>query len=634
MTARIQDDLYMAVNGEWQAKTPIPADKAMVSADSELGDSIRETLVRDLSDIASGKKQADNQPLQYAAKLYAKAADKAARDAAGVAPVLPRLKYIESLTTLDAFKAALPELLAQQYALPFACWAMADMHDATVNQLHLASWGTILPDAALYREPSEDAKQMFAQWSAMADKLLLAAGYNEATAQVYIADALAFDQRIAALTPTNVEYADEKNLDNPYTWDELTASTSNTGLTAALATQLPSAPAKVNLFTPGVFKEANTLINADNYLQLQRAMIVNELIDDASCLSDDLRSEAGAYKRFLTGQEVPTDWTRHAFATVNALLAEPIGLYYGQTYFGAEAKADITAMVKQLIAEYERQLQANTWLSDATKQKAIAKLKTMKIKMGYPDQLFSMYEQLHFDDTDDLLTAMLKVQSQELAFRLAQVGKPVDRSEWAMPGHLVNACYDPSKNDITFPAGILQPPYYALDWSTAAKLGGTGATIGHEISHCFDNNGALYDENGSMNNWWTDADQQEFAKIVDAVAAQFDGLEADGAKINGRLTVSENIADNAGMDVALQLLGKNASADQLHEFFTAYAKSWATKRRPELAKTVALSDVHAPAILRVNVPVKNFNSWYAAYNVQPDDGMYMDPAKRIMIWDK
>jgi putative endopeptidase len=634
MTARIQDDLYMAVNGAWQANTPIPADKAMVSADSELGDDIRATLVRDLTDIASGKKPAVNQPLQYGAKLYVKAADKAARDAAGVAPALPRLKYIESLTNLAAFKAALPELLTQQYATPFVTWVMADFHDATVNQLHLDSWGTILPDAALYREPSAETQEMFAQWSAMAEKLLLAAGYNATTAQAYIADALAFDQRIAALTPSNVEYADEKNLDNPYTWDELTASSKHSGLAAALTQLLPSTPAKVNLLTPGVFREADSLITDDNYMQLQRAMIVNELIDNASYLSDDLRSTAGAYKRFLSGQEAPTDWTRHAFATANSLLAEPIGLYYGQTYFGAEAKADITAMVKQLIAEYKRQLQANTWLSDATKQKAIAKLNTMKIKMGYPDQLFSMYAQLHFDDADDLLTALIKLQSQEQAFRLAQVGKPVDRSEWAMPGHLVNACYDPSKNDITFPAGILQPPYYALDWSTAAKLGGTGATIGHEISHCFDNNGSLYDENGSMNNWWTDADQQEFAKIVDAVAAQFDGREADGAKINGRLTVSENIADNAGMDVALQLLGKDTDTAALHEFFTAYAKSWATKRRPELAKTVALSDVHAPAILRVNVPVQNFTSWYAAYDVQPGDGMYMDPADRIMIWDK
>lgn len=634
MTTRIQDNLYMAVNGKWQSETTIPADKAMVSADSQLEDEIRATLTTDLTAIARGQKGTDDQPLLRAAQLFSLANDKQTRRKAGIAPVLPRLKFLESLTTLAAFKAALPDLLAQQYALPLSPWVMADMHDATVNQLHLDSWGTILPDAAMYREPSAETKEMFKVWANMAEQLLQAAGYNHMTAQAYVVDALAFDQRIAALTPTNVEFADDKNWDNPCSWDDLTASSRGCDLTGALAKLLPKVPSTVNLMTPRVYGHLDDLITEANYQQCQRAMIVNELLGDAAMLSDELRSLAGEYGRFLSGQEAPTDWTKHAFAIANQHFAEPIGRYYGQTYFGADAKADITAMVKRLIAEYERQLQANTWLSATTKQKAIAKLKTMQIKMGYPDHLFALYDHLNFAPEDDLLTACTKLSAQEQAFRFSQVGQRVDRSEWAMPGHLVNACYDPSKNDITFPAGILQPPYYALDWNEAAKLGGTGVTIGHEISHCFDNNGALYDENGTMNNWWTDADQVAFAKIVDAVAAQFDGREADGAKINGRLTVSENIADNAGMDVALQLLGKDASAAARHDFFSAYAKSWATKRRPELAKTVALSDVHAPAILRVNVPVQNFPDWYVAYGVQPSDNMYMQPKDRIMIWDK
>ena len=315
-------------------------------------------------------------------------------------------------------------------------------------------------------------------------------------------------------------------------------------------------------------------------------------------------------------------------------VSDPIGLYYGRKYFGEAAKQDVTAMVKQIIAQYEVQLQHNTWLSDATREKAIAKLKTMKIKMGYPDDVFALYKTLHFDDADDLFTAMCKLADQTRAFRLVTVGKPVDRSEWEMPGFLVNACYEPTMNDITFPAGILQPPYYSVDWSLAAKLGGTGATIGHEISHSFDNNGAEYDETGKMSNWWTAADKAAFDKDIDAVADQFDGLVSDGAKINGRLTVSENIADNAGMAVALDILGKDASQEDLQDFFTAYTKSWATKMRPELAQNAAETDVHAPAELRVNVPVRNFDAWYRAYDVQPGDGMYLAPEKRVNIWNK
>lgn len=208
----------------------------------------------------------------------------------------------------------------------------------------------------------------------------------------------------------------------------------------------------------------------------------------------------------------------------------------------------------------------------------------------------------------------------------------MDRNVWGMPGHLVNACYDPMKNYITFPAGILQPPYYSLNWTRAQNLGGTGATIGHEISHSFDNNGALYDEYGTLNNWWTVEDKQAFDKLVTAIADQFDGLLYEGVKVNGRLTVSENIADNAGMAVALDLLGDSADPKVLQDFFIAYTRSWATKMRPERAKTVLRQDVHAPATLRVNVPVQNFEAWYQAFDVQPTDGMYRLPAKRVTIW--
>ncbi|MEN2314435.1 M13 family metallopeptidase [Lacticaseibacillus paracasei] len=554
---RIQDDLYMAVNGTWQQNTVIPPDKSVVSADSDLTDSIRIKLVADLKKINAAPQAADS-PLQNAARLFAKANDKVRRNQLGMTPVRARLDKIAGLKTLAQFRAALPKLLAEQYVLPVSPYVDADMHDAAHNILNLGGPATILPDAAMYQTDDAENAADLAAWSKMVATLLGEAGFDQTAQAHYVAAAKSFDRRLAAFIPANVDFAVDSTFDNPLTW--------------------------------------------------------TEFVEDAGFLG------------------IPEAWEKHAFGVANDYFDDAIGQYYGQTYFGADAKADITAMVKEILQQYQVQLEHNTWLSPATKQKAIRKLATMKIKMGYPDQLFPLYATLHVEPEADLLPTILQLSQQTQDFWLQQVGQPVDRNVWGMPGHLVNACYDPMKNDITFPAGILQPPYYSLNWTRAQNLGGTGATIGHEISHSFDNNGALYDEYGTLNNWWTVEDKQAFDKLVTAIADQFDGLLYEGVKVNGRLTVSENIADNAGMAVALDLLGDSADPKVLQDFFIAYARSWATKMRPERAKTVLRQDVHAPATLRVNVPVQNFEAWYQAFDVQPTDGMYRLPAKRVTIW--
>ncbi|WP_056975520.1 M13-type metalloendopeptidase [Lacticaseibacillus sharpeae] len=634
MTVRIQDDLYMNINGEWQNSTVIPADKSMVGADRDLTDEIEKKLRRDLTAFADGSKQTDDQELLTAARLYIKASDYAARDKAGIAPVLPRIQRLLELSTLDDFIAAAPELLKDGYQMPAEMQIEANLNDATTDILNFAAIDTILPDAALYKEDSESNQQMFAAWSAMAKKLLLQAGITAANADQYIKDALAFDARSAQFTITNEEAAEVKNLNNPISWADFTQQVAGTGFAEAVRAQLKADPQHLNEYTPKTFSKFSTLFNADNYTEFLHYAIVTELIDQSGYLSDELRIIGGEYSRFLSGQPEAISKEKSAFRLTNRFMAEPVGIYYGRIYFGEAAKTDITNLVKQIIAEYKVQLHNNTWLSDATREKALQKLDTMKIKMGYPDQALPVYAKLHVDTDDTLFAAVQKMAAVFQADAFAKVDQPVNRGVWGMPGHMVNACYDPTKNDILFPAGILQPPYYDLDWSLAAKLGGTGATIGHEISHAFDNNGALFDAEGNMKNWWTPEDEAAFAKDTAKMAVQFDGLEYEGVKVNGKLCVSENLADNAGMDVALSILGPDVTKEQLQEFFKAYTLSWRTKMRPEFAKTILMQDVHAPATLRVNVPVKNFSQWYTAFNVKPGDGMYMDPANRIQIWNR
>lgn len=631
---RIQDDLYMSINGEWQENTVIPPDKSMIGADRDLGDVIEKKLRGDLEAIADGTKATDNAELKTAAALYTKALDFKTRDALGISPVLPRIQRLLELPTYTDFVAAAPELLHDGYTMPAALQIETDLNDATTTILNVTANDTILPDAAQYSAPAEDNQATFDAWTAMAKELLLQAGITQANADRYIVDALAFDRRVAALTLTNEEAAEIKNLNNPVSWAEFSKQVQGSGFAEAIRSQLTADPKTINEYTPKTFSNFAELFNADNYTEFLHYAIIDELISASAFLSDKLRIAGDAFSRFLSGQEEAVNQGKSAYRLMNRYMAEPVGIYYGRTYFGEDAKADITALVKEIINQYKIQLHHNTWLSAATRDKALEKLDTMAIKMGYPDKALPVYAKLTVDPADSLFTVVQKMDTvlQEDAF--AKVDQPVNRQEWGMPGHLVNACYDPTKNDILFPAGILQPPFYALEWSKAAKLGGTGATIGHEISHAFDNNGALFDAQGNMKNWWTEVDEKAFAKVTQQMIDQFDGRLYEGVRVNGKLCVSENLADNAGMDVALDILGPDVTTEQLQEFFKAYTLSWRTKMRPEFAKTILVQDVHAPATLRVNVPVQNFPQWYQAFDVKESDGMYMDPDKRIRIWNR
>lgn len=631
---RIQDDLYMAINGDWQNSTVIPRDKSSVGADRDLSDNIEKQLRADFDAINAGNKANVDDTVKTAAKLYAKAADFKTRNKLGIAPVLPRVKRLTDLPTLADFNAALPELIKDGYQMPLDWEVFADLNDASTNQINFGALDTILPDSALYQEDSSKYEPMLNAWSDTASQLLMAVGLTAGQAATYIRDAMAFDARSAKYTLTNEEAAEMKNLNNPCSWDDFAQQLTGFDFPAVIKTLMPRAPRTVNEFTPKTFANWAKLLNADNYHEFQHYAIIEELIHASAYLSDPLRHIGNIYSRFLSGQEEDVSDVKSAYRLANAYMAEPIGIYYGKTYFGEDAKQNVTALVKRIITAYKQQLHGNTWLNASTKAKALRKLDTMTIKMGYPEKAMAFYSRMHVADEDDLLTTAEKLDSVLMREQLSRVGEPFDRSEWGMPGHLVNACYDPTKNDILFPAGILQPPYYSVTWSEAANLGGTGATIGHEISHAFDNNGALFDEKGNMSNWWTAEDKAAFAKITQQMIDQFDGLTYEGVRVNGKLCVSENLADNAGMDVALSLLGSDPSQAELQEFFTAYAKSWRYKMRPELAKTVLMQDVHAPATLRVNIPVQNFDEWYKAYDVKPGDGMYRAADKRLVVWDR
>ena len=325
------------------------------------------------------------------------------------------------------------------------------------------------------------------------------------------------------------------------------------------------------------------------------------------------------------------DPVKYAYYLASGWFDQPIGLYYGRKYFGEEAKKDVTEMVKEIIAAYKERIANNDILSDETKKKAIKKLDVMKIKMGYPDKVDPIYDQYEVNKKDSLYKIISNMKKVEFLDKLAKFHNPVDKTQWLMPGHMVNACFDPAKNDITFPAAILQAPFYSIKQTRSQNLGGIGAVIGHEISHAFDNNGAKMDENGNIANWWTKEDFKRFDKKTKAMIKQFDGIELPWGKVNSALIVSENIADNGGMAVTLHIM-KGMKDANYEEYFLNWAKIWCQKAKPEYQALLLTVDVHGPVILRTNMPPRNFEEWYQTFNVKKTDKMYIAPNKRLIIW--
>ena len=287
--------------------------------------------------------------------------------------------------------------------------------------------------------------------------------------------------------------------------------------------------------------------------------------------------------------------------------------------------------MKRIIEAYKGRMKKNTFLQEETKEKAILKLDTIAIKMGYPDKIDEFYSSLKVEDEDPLFVTLLKLSSKSILHSLEKLNKPVDRSEWGMPGHMVNACYNPFSNDITFPAAILQKPFYSLKQSESENLGGIGAVIGHEISHAFDNNGASFDEKGNLANWWKEEDYRAFKELTKKMIEEFDGIDFYGGKVNGELIVSENIADNGGMGVTISIMHELKDAS-FQDYFRNWAKVWCMKAKPQYIQLLLTNDVHAPAELRANMQPRNFEEWYEAFHVTEKDGMYIAPEKRVRIW--
>lgn len=384
---------------------------------------------------------------------------------------------------------------------------------------------------------------------------------------------------------------------------------------------------------PKYLDSFDDLFNDKHFAELKGWLISQFINYSATYLSRAFRAATLPLRKAMWGiNELPVD-KQFVYDQTTKLFGDVIGQYYGQKYLGEKAKTIATEMVENMVEVYQERLQNNTWLSSVTKEKAIKKLATLKLKIGYPEHVQKFYDLFKVVPTQAGGTFYSNVRDNQrvkIEANFAKINQPVDHSIWIMSAIDANACYDPQNNDVTLPAIILQKPFYSLDQDRAANYGGFGTVIGHEISHAFDNNGAQFDELGNMKNWWTDKDFAEFNQRVKAEIALFDGVEVGSVKLNGKLCVSENIGDQGGLTVALEANKKDGG--DAATLFNSYARIWETNSTTEFLQLLTSIDVHALPQARVNVQVQCQDEFYRAYDVNPTDGMWLEPAKRVQIW--
>ena len=604
---RIQDDLYEAVNGEWLKTAVIPDDRPTTGGFSTLAQEVEKIMMEDFKAFAEGTKTSDIPEMRYAISLYKKVLDADRRNREGIAPVLPLLEKIKSMETPEDLNNVATDFVLHDTPLPVEVGVDADMKDATKHSFIALGPSIILPDTTYYEEGNESGKKLLSVYADMAAKLLKYTPLTEDEQKTFLEDTLAFDKLIAKKVKSQLEWSEYYKNYNPMPVDEFASYVAPFDIKRVLKEMYgDKTPDTIIVYDPKAIKEMNGYFSKENFKLYVHWAYVKALLKSTHRLSMEIKTLGTTYRRTLTGVVSDPVLEKEAYQVASSAYSEPVGVYYGRTYFGEEAKKDVVSLVHKIIDTYKLRMKKNTFLQESTKELAIKKLSTIVVKMGYPDEIREIWSKYVFDEEDSYYESMQKILAVKVKDMFDKLHKPVDRTEWVMPGHMVNACYNPSANDITFPAAILQKPFYALSQSVSENLGGIGAVIGHEISHAFDNNGANFDENGNLKNWWLEEDFKAFKDLTKDMIEQFDGIEFHGGKVNGELTVSENIADNGGMGVTLEIMHTLDDADY-QGYYKNWARVWCVKAKEEYIQLLLTNDVHSPAVLRANMSPRNFS---------------------------
>ncbi|HEL0006376.1 TPA: endopeptidase [Streptococcus equi subsp. zooepidemicus] len=627
-----QEDFYQAVNGQWAEIAVIPDDKPRTGGFSDLADEIEDLMLTTTDAWLAGEHVPNDAILENFVKFHRLVADYDKRDQVGVAPALDLIEEYKALGSFAEFasKVADYELNGKPNQFPFS--VAPDFMNAQLNVLWAEAPGLILPDTTYYAKDNDKGKELLAIWRGMQEELLPKFGFSHEEAKDLLDKVITLDKQLADYVLSREEYSEYAKLYHPYDWAEFTKLVPELPLDDIFTVILGEVPDKVVVPEERFWTEfAADYYSEKNWELLKAWLVLTAAGAYHTYLTDEIRVLSGVYSRALSGTPQAMDKKKAAYYLAQGPFNQALGLWYAGEKFSPEAKADVEHKVAKMIEVYKSRLETADWLAPATREKAITKLNVITPHIGYPEKLPETYAKKVIDDKLSLVENAQNLAKISIAHSWSKWNKPVDRSEWHMPANMVNAYYDPQQNQIVFPAAILQAPFYSLSQSSSANYGGIGAVIAHEISHAFDTNGASFDEHGSLKNWWTDEDYAAFKERTDKIVEQFDGLDSYGAKVNGKLTVSENVADLGGVACALEA-AQSEPDFSARDFFINFATIWRMKAREEFMQMMASIDVHAPGQWRTNVTLTNFDEFHQEFNIKEGDPMWRAPEDRVIIW--
>ena len=631
-------DFNQHVNGKWMAANAIPGDRSSWGVSEILAE--RSLAIQQQLAVQAAAATGANGIEKIVGDFWATGMDTARINAQGITPLTPQLQAIDALTDQATLTTYLRERAAEGRNPLFDFSADADFKNSSMNIAYATQGGLSLPDKTYYFDA--DKADIRNAYQAHIVKLLELSGVPADAATAQAKDVLAFETRLAKASLSSEDLSRDVELYyNPVSLAEADKLTPNFSWTEFFKSQGVAAPAMFSLAMPAFHQEVSAML-ADVPVEQWKSFLRFHALDAAaSDLSDEFVTESfNFYSKTLRGQkEIKPRW-KQVLGSINQEAGEALGQMYVDVAFPPEAKAQMEVLVGNLGAALKTRIQNLAWMSDDTRQKALAKWETFTPKVGYPDK-WRDWSGLA-TSRDSYLGNVQAAETFNYRWNLSKIGKPVDKTEWGMTPQTVNAYYNPLANEIVFPAAILQPPFFDPEADDAINYGGIGATIGHEMIHGYDDQGARFGPTGNFEEWWTPADAAKFSALTGKLVEQFNAYEvAPGQRVNGELTLGENIADLGGLAVAQDALAlatkdkpdpNTDGLSRLQRFFAGYALSWRGKDTPEALKVQLASDPHAPSQFRSNGPLTQLPAFAAAFACKPGQPMVRAADKQVVIW--
>ena len=634
-------DFFRYACGGWNDAHPLTAEYSRYGTFDELFENSQKQLRELIEGLAAQKNNQAGSAAQKIGDLYNMAMDSVTLNKQGAEPVKAMLDKIAGMKDKSEIVPMMTEMAHIGIGTYFRSYVYADPKNSSLNIFQMGQGGINLGEKEYYLDTDSITQNIREQYKLYIGKLFQLAGFSEADAQQKVADVMEVETAIAKVSRSATELRDPEANYHKMSFDELKKTISGIDWDAYMKGLGIQVPAELNVEQVEPIQEVARLMNTLPLSKHVSYLEYNLLDAAASCLSDDfVAARFDFYGKVLSGRQVNQPRWKRAVNSVNGMLGELVGEMYVEKYFPAAAKERMVKLVKNLQTALGERIDAQEWMSDSTKIRAHEKLAVFHVKVGYPDK-WKDYSKLEIKN-DSYWANVCRASEWGFNDMYSRIGKPVDKDEWLMTPQTVNAYYNPSTNEICFPAAILQPPFFNMEADDAANYGAIGVVIGHEMTHGFDDQGRQFDKDGNLTDWWAPGDADRFKERAQVMVDFFNKIEVlPGLQANGELTLGENLADHGGLSVAY-LAFQNATKDAPlgvvdgftpeQRFFLAYATLWAGNIRDEQIRVYTKSDPHSLGKWRVNGALPHIQAWYDAFHITPSDPLYVAPENRVNVW--